>query len=200
MKRQFTMPLGVVWLTTIVAAWLVTTPLLAVLIKVTGYHDSLGGLVGLAALSATFACVVVGGSVTAVALRVRRKHSQRRAVLSGLAIGVVVLLFFYSYVAAAGTPVQGAWKALPPLVIVTAAELALGLRLRRYCRSADTAEAPPSQSPPDQPEASALPANRDRAGASSGRSDPLARERPVSERGARARSLSVPAAWRSPSP
>src|SRR5215469_4251223 len=147
------MPLGVVWLATVVAAWLVTMPILAALIAVTGHDRTVGGLVGQAAISAVFACVVVG-PVTAVALRVRRNHSQRHAVLSGLATGAVVLLFFYSYVAAASAPLSGAWKALLPLVIVTPAELALALALRRYCR----AEEPPETSqspPPDKPEASA---------------------------------------------
>jgi peptidoglycan/LPS O-acetylase OafA/YrhL len=153
-KRQLTMPLSMVWLATVVAAWLVTMPLLVLLIRVTVHHASVGDLVGRAALSATFACVFVGGPVIAVALRVRRNHSQRRAVLSGVATGSVVLLFFYSYVAAAGTPVGGAWKALLPLVVVTVAELALALRLRRYCPEPDPPAAPPSQQPPDQPDAS----------------------------------------------
>jgi hypothetical protein len=157
-KRQLLMPVSVVWLAAVVAAWLVTMPLLALLIKVTGHHKTIGGLVGLAAISATFACVVVGGSVAAVALRLRRNHSPRHAVLSGLATGCVVLLFFYSYVAAAGAPVSGAWKALLPLVIITPAELALALTLRRYCFEDEPPETPPSKTPPDQPEASALPA------------------------------------------
>jgi hypothetical protein len=156
-KRQLTMPAGVVWLAVVMAAWLVTMPLLAVLIEVTARHTSVGGLVGLAAVSATFACIVVGGTATAVALRVRRSHSQRRAVLSGLATAGLVLLFFYSYFAATGAQVEDAWQALLPLVIITTAELALALRLRRYCRE----EQPPGQTPPgpppDQPEAAALP-------------------------------------------
>jgi len=154
-KRQLSMPLSVVWLAAVVAAWLVTLPLLVLLIGVTGHHRTAGALVGLAALTATFACVVVGGPVTAVALRVRRYHRRRRALLSGLATGAVVLLFFYSYLAAAGAPVPGAWKALPPLVIVTAGELTLAFGLCRYCRDLDPPEAPPRKTPPDQPEASA---------------------------------------------
>jgi hypothetical protein len=160
-KRQLTMPVGVVWLAAVVAAWLVTTPLLAFLIKVAAHRTSAGGLVGLAALSATFACVVVGGAATAVALRVRRNHGQRRAALSGLATGGMVLLFFYSYAAATGAQLAGAWKALLPLVIITVAELALSLRLRRYSRHTEpSVQAPPGQTPPggtppDQPEAAA---------------------------------------------
>lgn len=146
MKRQLTMPVGVVWLAAVAAAWLVTVPLLALLIKVTVHGTSAGGLAGMAALSATFACVVVGGSAAAVALRVRRNHSHRRAALSGVATGGFVSLFIYSYVAATGVHIAGAWKALLPLVIVTAAELVLALRLRRYCRE----EQPPGQTPPGQ--------------------------------------------------
>ena len=156
MKRQLLVPLGVVWLAAVVAAWLATMPILALLIKVTSHHTTVGGQVGLAAISATFACVVVGGPVTAVALRMRQNHGPLHAVLSAFATGGVVLLFFYSYVAAAGAPVAGAWKALLPLVIITPAELALALALRRYCREEEPPETRPSTTPPDQPEASAL--------------------------------------------
>ena len=150
------MPAGVVWLAAVVAAWLVTTPLLALLIKATGDRTSAGDVIGLAAASATLACLLIGGPASAVALRVRRHHSQRRAVVSGLATGGVVLLFLWSYVAATGTSVPDAWQALPPLVIVTAAQLALALRLRRHCR----AEVPPEQAPtgpvpPEPPETAA---------------------------------------------
>jgi hypothetical protein len=148
------MPLGVVWLATVVASWLVTMPILAGLIEVTGHDRTVGGLVGQAAISAVFACVVVGGPVTAVALRVRRNHRQRHAVLGGLATGVVVLLFFYSYLAAASAPLAGAWKALLPLVVVTPAELALALALRRHCREEEP-PATPQRPPPDKPEPSA---------------------------------------------
>lgn len=44
-------------------------------------------------LGVAWLVAVVGGPVTAVALRVRRNHSQRRAVLGGLATGGVALLF-----------------------------------------------------------------------------------------------------------
>jgi hypothetical protein len=160
-KRRLTLPVGVVWLAAVVCAWLVTMPFLALLIRVTVHRMSAGGLAGMAALSATFACVVVGGSATAVALRVRRNHCQRRAALSGVATGGVVLLFFYSYAEATGVHVAGAWKALLPLVIVTTAELAMALRLRRHCREeqppgqAPPGQAPPEQAPPDQPKTAA---------------------------------------------
>jgi hypothetical protein len=94
-KRQLTMPVGVVWLAVVACAWLVTMPLLALLIKVTAHRVGAGGLAGMAALSATFACVVVGGSAAAVALRVRRKHSHLRASLSGVATGGLISLFIY---------------------------------------------------------------------------------------------------------
>jgi len=145
------MPMSVVWLATVVAAWLVTMPLLALLIKATADSASAGSLVGWAALSATFACVVVGGPATAVALRVRGSHSHRRAVLSGLVTCAVVLLFVWSYVASTGASVAGAWKAVLPLAIVTVAEMALALRLRRYCREVESPEqAPPEQAPSRQ--------------------------------------------------
>lgn len=146
MKRQLTLPVGVIWLAAVVCAWLVTMPLLALLIKVTVHRMTAGGLAGMAAQSAAFACVVVGGSATAVALRVRRNHCQRRAALSGVATGGVVLLFFYSYAEATGVHVAGAWKALLPLAIVTTAELAMALRPRRHCRE----EQPPGQAQPGQ--------------------------------------------------
>jgi uncharacterized membrane protein len=155
------MSISVAWLTTVVATWLVTLPLLAFLIKVPLHQTSARGLAGMAVVSATFARVVVGGSASAVALRVLRKHGQRRAALSGLATAGVVLLFFYSYVAATGAHLAAAWKALLPLVIVTAAELAVALRLRRYCcKDQPPGPTPPDQTPssptpPDQPEAAA---------------------------------------------
>ncbi len=161
MKRQLTMRISVAWLVTVAGTWLVTLPLLALLIKVHLHHTSAGGLAGMAVVSATFACVVVGGSASAVALRVRRNHGQRRAALSGLATAGVVLLFFYSYVGATGAHLAAAWKALLPLAIVTAAELAIALRLRRYCRDEQPpgqtppGQAPPGQRPPDQPQGAA---------------------------------------------
>jgi hypothetical protein len=142
------MPVGVAWFISVAVTWLVTTPLLALLIKATGDHRSAGDLIGLAAASATFACVVVGGPATAVALRVRGRNRQRRAVLSGLVTAGVVLLFFWSYVAASGTSVPAAWPALLPQVIITAAQLGLALRLRRHCRAASAEQTPPRQTPP----------------------------------------------------
>jgi peptidoglycan/LPS O-acetylase OafA/YrhL len=145
-KRQLTMPVGVIWLITVVATWVATTPVLALLIRTTDSHSTAAHVIGQAAASATFACIIVGGPATAVALRGRRRRSGRRAVLGGLATAVLVLLFFWSYVAATGTSVPWAWQALLPLIVVTAAQLSLALRLRRHCRD----EAPPEPTPPEQ--------------------------------------------------
>jgi hypothetical protein len=143
------MPVGVAWLISVAVTWLVTTPLLALLIKATGDRASTGDVIGLAAASATFACVVVGGPATAVALRVRARNRQRRAVVSGLVIAGLVLLFSWSYVAATGTSVPAVWPALLPQVIITSAQLGLALWLRRHCRAEASAEqTPPGQTPP----------------------------------------------------
>jgi hypothetical protein len=167
-KRQLIMPVGAAWLVVVAAAWVVTTALLAALIRTTGGNATAAHVIGQATVSATFVCIVVGGPATAVALRARRRHSLRRAALSGLATAVLVLLFLGSYVAATGTPVPWTWQALVPLVIVTAAQLSLALRLRRHCRDDSPPEqTPPEQTPPEQgapaqtpPEATALPVLR----------------------------------------
>jgi hypothetical protein len=174
-KRQLIMPVGVVWVMVVVAAWAVTTALLAVLIRTTDGTATAAHVIGQATVSATFTCLVVGGPATAVALRARRRHSLRRAALSGLATAALVLLFLGSYVAATGTPIPWTWQALLPLVIVTAAQLSLALRLRRHCRD----DTPPAQTPPEhtspeqtspeRPEATALPVLRT-AGSAAGSS------------------------------
>ncbi|HSR84671.1 MAG TPA: hypothetical protein VLM11_10885 [Streptosporangiaceae bacterium] len=41
------------------------------------------------------------------------------------------------------------------MVVVTAAELAVALRLRRHCRELDQPASPPTEQPPEEPEASA---------------------------------------------
>jgi uncharacterized membrane-anchored protein len=133
-KRQLTMPVGVVWLVVVASTWVLTSLLLAVLIKTTDVRSTPADVIGQAAASATYACVVVGGASTAVALRVRRRNSLRRAVLSGIATTVLVLLFSWSYVAASGTSIPWAWQPLLPLVIVTGGQLWLALRLHRRCR------------------------------------------------------------------
>jgi hypothetical protein len=172
-KRHVIMPVSVAWLVVVVAAFVVTTALLAALIRTTDGTATAAHVIGQATVSATFACLVVGGPATAVALRTRRCQSMRRAALSGLATAVLVLLFLGSYVAATGTPVPWTWQALVPLVIVTAAQLSLALRLRRHCRDDSPSEQTrpeqtrpeqtrPEQAPPDHtpPEATALPVLR----------------------------------------
>jgi hypothetical protein len=144
------MPVGVVWLVVVAGTWLLTAPLLAVLIKTTDARSTPADLIGQAAASATYASVVVGGPATAVALRVRRRSSQRRAALSGLATTVLVLLFSWSYVAATGTSIPWAWQPLLPLVIVTGGQLWLALRLCRRCRTeAARAPTPLENEPPN---------------------------------------------------
>ncbi len=153
MKRQLTVPVTVVWVTAVVVTWVVTTAVLAPLIKATGDRASAAHLIGEAAVSATFACVIVGGPAAAVALRVRRRQSCRRAVLSGVATAALVLLFFWSYVAATGERVPWAWQALLPLVLVMTVELSLALWLRRRCRDETAPEqTPPGQAPPGRAE------------------------------------------------
>jgi hypothetical protein len=147
------MPVGVVWLVAVIATWVAATALLVPLIRATANHASAGLLIGQATVSATFACVFVGGPATAAALRVRRRHSQRRAVLCGFATAALILLFSCSYIAATGAPLRWAWQTLPPLVIVTAAQLSLALRLRRRCADQAASErTPPGQGPPGQAE------------------------------------------------
>jgi peptidoglycan/LPS O-acetylase OafA/YrhL len=147
------MPVGLVWLVAVIATWVAATALLAPLIRATANHQSAGHVIGQATVSATFACVVVGGPATAAALRVRRRHSQRLAVLSGLATAALILLFSCSYIAATGAPLRWAWQTLPPLVILIVAQLSLALWLRRRCRDqAGSDRAPPGQGPPGQAE------------------------------------------------
>lgn len=145
------MPVGVVWLVAVIATWVAATALLAPLIKATANHASAGHVIDQAAVSTTFACVFIGGPATAAALRVRRRHSQRRAALCGLATAALSLLFSCSYVAATGMPLRWAWQTLPPLVVVTVAQLSLALRLRRRCHEQAASErTPPGQGPPGQ--------------------------------------------------
>lgn len=135
------MPIGVVWLVTVLAGWIVTTALLAVMAGTAFPHAATGALVTQSMGSAAFACVVVGGPATAVALRVRRTGSRGRALLSGLAVAALIMLFLYSYLEAYGTPVSGAWSALAPVFVVALAEIALAFTLRG--RRAVTAAAVP---------------------------------------------------------
>lgn len=141
------MPIGVVWLVTVLAGWIVTTAVLAVMIGVAYPQTATGALVTQSMGSAAFACVVVGGPATAVALRVRRTASRGKALLSGLAVAALVMLFLYSYLEAYGTQVSGAWSALAPVFAVALAEMALAFTLRG--RRLAAAAAPPAPAAPD---------------------------------------------------
>jgi hypothetical protein len=124
------LPTTTAWLVAVLFTWVVTTGVLALLIKATISRETAGELLTQSATSAVFACVVIGGPATAVALRVRRSRGLGYAALGGLATAAVILLFLWSYVAATGAPVSGGWQALLPLAVVTSAELSLALRLR----------------------------------------------------------------------
>jgi peptidoglycan/LPS O-acetylase OafA/YrhL len=146
------MSVGVVWLVAVAVTWVATAVLLAVLINAIGSGASAGHVIGQAAASATLACVVVAGPATAVALRVNRRHRRHRAALSGVGTAALILLFFWSFMTATGAPLQWAWQTLVPLVIVTGAQLALALALRRRCRDAPPQQVPPGQAGPGQAE------------------------------------------------
>ncbi len=124
------MPNGLVWLVSVVAVWLVTTALIAVLIKADFNGTSAGALIGQSMLSAAFASGVVGGPATAVALRVRRSCGLGRAALAGLGTAVLIMLFLWSYLEASGTSITDAWSAVPPVLIVAVVEIGLAFTLR----------------------------------------------------------------------
>ncbi len=124
------MPLGLVWLVTVVAVWIVTTVLIAVLIKAAFDGASAGALIGQSMLSAAFASGVVGGPATAVALRVRRSGGLGKAALDGLGTAALIMLFLWSYLEASGTPITDAWSAVPPILIVAVVEIGLAFTLR----------------------------------------------------------------------
>ncbi len=124
------MPLGLVWLVTVIAVWLVTTALIAVLIKAAFDGTSAGALIAQSMLSSAFASVVVGGPATGVALRVRRSCGLGKAALAGLGMAVLIMLFLWSYLQASGTPITDAWTAVPPVLIVAVVEIGLAFMLR----------------------------------------------------------------------
>jgi hypothetical protein len=124
------MPLGLVWLITVLAVWVVTTALIAVLIKSAFPRASASDLILQSMLSAAFASGVVGGPATAVALRIRRSGGLGKAALGGLGTAVLIMLFLWSYLEASGTPITDAWSAVPPLLIVAVLEMGLAFALR----------------------------------------------------------------------
>lgn len=130
MQRRAAIPLGLVWLLTVLGTWLLTTAALTLL---NGAHISdsgLAGLVGQSALSAALACVVVGGPATAVALHVRQRHGLGPAVLTGLGVGALILLFIWSYMEATGIALRDTWSAFTPTLVVTAVQLAVAFAVR----------------------------------------------------------------------
>ena len=129
-KRCSRMPLGLVWLITVLAVWVVTTALIAVLIKSATPRASASDLILQSMLSAAFASGVVGGPATAVALRIRRSGGLGKAALGGLGTAVLIMLFLWSYLEASGTPITDAWNAIPPILIVAVLEMGLAFTLR----------------------------------------------------------------------
>jgi hypothetical protein len=121
-KRHARLPVGLIWLVTVLASWVLTTALLAVLISMALLSQSM--------VSAAFACVVVGGPATAIGLRVRRSCGLGKAALSGLATGALIMLFIWSYLEASGTSIAGVWSAVTPIFVVAVIEMALAFALR----------------------------------------------------------------------
>jgi hypothetical protein len=135
------MPVGLIWPVTVLAMWVLTTALLAVLIRMGSGPVPAGALLSQATISAAFACVVVGGPATAIGLRVRRSYGLGKAALSGLGTAVLIMLFIWSYLEASGTSITGAWSAITPVFVVAVIEMALAFALRgRRVRAADGPE------------------------------------------------------------
>jgi hypothetical protein len=140
-KRHARLPVGLIWLVTVLASWVLTTALLAVLISMGSANVATGALLSQSMVSAAFACVVVGGPATAIGLRVRRSCGLGKAALSGLATAALIMLFLWSYLEASGTSIAGAWSAVTPIFVVAVIEMALGFGLRgRQVRAADEPE------------------------------------------------------------
>jgi hypothetical protein len=142
--RRARLPIGLVWLVTVLAMWVLTTALLAVLIKTGSQNAPMGALVSQSMASAAFACVVVGGPATAIGLRVRRSCGLGKAALSGLATAVLIMLFIWSYLEASGTSIAGAWSAVTPTFVVAVIEMALAFALRGRRVVAAARESDPS--------------------------------------------------------
>jgi hypothetical protein len=145
MQRRAAIPLGLVWLLTVLGMWALTTAAVAVLISART-DPSIAGLVRQSGLSAALACVVVGGPATAVALRVRRRRGPGPAALAGLAVAALVLVFIWSYLAASGAALRGTWSSVTPVLVVTAVQLGAAFALRGR-RPAEVAEAAPATEP-----------------------------------------------------
>jgi hypothetical protein len=129
-QRRAAIPLGLVWLLTVLGTWLLTTAALTLLNGARISDAGLADLVGQSALSAALACVVVGGPATAVALRLRQRHGLGPAVLTGLGVAALILLFIWSYMAATGIALRDTWSAVTPTLVVTAVQLAVAFAVR----------------------------------------------------------------------
>jgi hypothetical protein len=129
-QRRAAIPLGLVWLLTVLGTWLLTTASLALLNGAGISNAGVGGLVGQSALSAALACVVVGGPATAVALHVRQRHGLGLAALTGLGVAALTLLFIWMFMAASGIALRDTWSAVTPTLVVTAVQLALAFAVR----------------------------------------------------------------------
>jgi hypothetical protein len=147
--RRAAIPLGLVWLLTVLGTWVLTTAAVAVLIGVRQDPAAIAALVGQSALSAALACVVVGGPATAVALHVRRRRGLGPAALTGLGIAALILLFIWSYMAASGTGLRDTWAAVTPALVVTIVQLALAFTLRGRRPGPEPAPEPPPSEPAD---------------------------------------------------
>jgi hypothetical protein len=129
-QRRAAIPLGLVWLLTVLGTWLLTTAALALLNAARISSAGLAGLMGQSVLSAALACVVVGGPATAVALHVRRRRGLGPAGLTGFGVAVLILLFIWSYMAASGIALRDTWSAVTPTLVVTAVQLAVAFAVR----------------------------------------------------------------------
>ena len=130
MKRHAGRSVGLIWLVTVLATWVLATALLAVLIRTGSGPVPTGALLSQSMASAAFACVVVGGPATAIGLRMRHNCGLGKAALSGLATAVLIMLFIWSYLEASGTSITGAWGAVTPIFVVAVIEMALAFTLR----------------------------------------------------------------------
>jgi hypothetical protein len=128
--RRAAIPLGLVWLTTVLGTWALTTAALAALISASNSPSARSGLLGQSALSAALACVVVGGPAAAVALRVRRRHRLGPAALAGFAVAALILVFIWSYMEASGTALKDTWAAVTPALVIAVAELGVAFLVR----------------------------------------------------------------------
>jgi uncharacterized membrane protein YhaH (DUF805 family) len=111
--------IGLIWLVSVAATWLLTTAFLA----------ALGERFAQSSVSALLACVVIAGPATAAALQVRRHHGFGRAALSSLVVAAATVVFICSFMAASGAALHGIWSAVTPALMVTVVQLGLALAM-----------------------------------------------------------------------